>query len=494
MFEAAEIGRTEARATYEGRLPGLRVDLLNAQFDLQEAKFPVVVLVAGDDDLGCNAMVNVLHEWMDARFLQTHVFGHPSDEERERPRFWRYWRALPRSGEMALHVRAWPGAAIADRARRKIRKADFESRIDHIIRFEDTLAREGALLIKFWLHLPKKELQKRLARTKKDPEQNWRVSATDGAVFENWDRVMPLAERLLSRTSTGTAPWHVVESTNARHRNLEVGETILRLLRQRYAGSSDASPTRQRAAAPVEFERAPDGVLARTDLTTSLSGERYDKELAKRQRQIRKLSLRARKKGVSSLLVFEGWDAAGKGGAIRRITTALDASDYRVIPIAAPTEEERAHHYLWRFWRHLPRAGRMLIFDRSWYGRVLVERVEGFASPEAWQRGYAEIRDFEQQLTERGTPVLKFWLHIDPHTQLERFKARETTPYKKYKITEDDYRNRDRWDEYTFAIEEMIARTSTESAPWHVVAANDKKHARIEVLKAVCRALDRAVD
>ncbi len=494
MLEAAEIGRTEDPETYDARVPELRVELLNAQFDLRDADFPVILLVGGDDQIGSNDIVNLLNEWMDARYLRTRAFGPRSDEERERPPAWRYWRALPGRGEMALLLRAWPEGAIRDRVRRRLGKSAFEGRLDHIARFEDTLAQEGALLLKFWLHLPKKELEKRLARAKKNPEQNWRVTRTHGLLFENWDRVMPLAERLLSRTSTGTAPWHVVESTDPRHRNLEIGETIFRRLRERLDQTPPVADRHPTPATPtIEFERAADGVLARADLGASLSRDKYTKELAKRQRELAKLSLRARKKKVSSVLVFQGWDAAGKGGAIRRITKALDASDYQVVPVAAPSEEEQAHHYLWRFWRHLPRAGHMLIFDRSWYGRVLVERVEGYASPEAWQRAYPEIRDFEQQLTEHGTPVLKFWLQIDPETQLERFKARETTPYKKYKITDDDYRNRQKWDAYTIAIEEMIARTSTEAAPWHVIPANDKKYARVEVLKAVCRGLKKAL-
>lgn len=493
MLEAAELGRSVPREKYDERLPQLRVDLLNAQFDLRQADFPFVILIAGDDRIGCNGVVNVLHEWMDARYLNTHAFGQPTDEERERPRFWRYWRGMPRKGEIGGFIGAWPESAIADRYRKKIKKSEFETRIEHIVRFEETLVREGALLLKFWLHLPKKELQRRLSKAKKDPEQNWRVGATDAALYESWSDVLPLAERLLSRTSTALAPWHVVESTDERHRDLEVAETILRELTNRLQAEA---PPRAPVAAVRSTEPGPNGksgLLAKANLSASLDRDRYEKELTKRQRTLRKLMVRARKKSVSSVLVFEGWDAAGKGGAIRRITRALDASDYRVVPIAAPTEEEQAHHYLWRFWRHLPRAGRMLIFDRSWYGRVLVERVEGFATPEAWQRAYSEIRDFEEQLTQHGTTVVKFWLHIDPDTQLERFKARETTPYKKYKITDDDYRNRDRWPDYTQAIEEMVARTSTETAPWHVIPANDKKYARIQVLKAVTKSLERGL-
>jgi polyphosphate kinase 2 (PPK2 family) len=189
------------------------------------------------------------------------------------------------------------------------------------------------------------------------------------------------------------------------------------------------------------------------------------------------------------VLLFEGWDAAGKGGVIRRITAAMDPELYHVVPIAAPTEEECARHYLWRFWRYLPRAGRVLIFDRSWYGRVLVERVEGLTPALAWQRAYSEINDFEQQLYHHGMIVLKFWLHIDPDEQMKRFQTRQETPYKKYKLTEEDYRNREKWRDYERAVHDMVERTSTIYAPWHLVASNDKRWARICVLRTYCRAL-----
>jgi polyphosphate kinase 2 (PPK2 family) len=202
------------------------------------------------------------------------------------------------------------------------------------------------------------------------------------------------------------------------------------------------------------------------------------------------LQRRAGKRGVSTILVFEGWDAAGKGGAIRRVTGSLDARDYQVIPIAAPNDEERAHHYLWRFWRHLSRAGRLTIFDRSWYGRVLVERVEGFATEAEYMRGYGEIDHFEEQLVTDGILLLKFWIHISKAEQLKRFRDRSRTSYKQWKITDEDWRNRKRWDDYTVAVNDMVARTSTKIAPWTLVEGNDKNFARIKVLRTLADRLD----
>jgi polyphosphate kinase 2 (PPK2 family) len=180
-------------------------------------------------------------------------------------------------------------------------------------------------------------------------------------------------------------------------------------------------------------------------------------------------------------------DAAGKGGAIRRITAGIDARQYQVIPIAAPTEEERAQPYLWRFWRHIPRLGRFVLFDRSWFGRVLVERVEGFATEDAWSRAYREINEFEEQLSTNGIIICKFWLAVTKEEQMKRFKEREATERKRYKITPEDWRNRKKWDDYIVAASDMIDRTSTAYAPWTVVEANDKYSARIKVLETLTK-------
>jgi polyphosphate:AMP phosphotransferase len=491
MLEAAEVGNAVSKQDYEARVPQLRVDLLNAQFDLREAPFPVMIVVVGDDQAGCNEIVNLLHEWMDARHLHTHVLRPPSDEERERPALWRMWRRLPRRGELALFAGGWMLAGIGERLRGEIDDAEVERRFEHVERFERALVDDGVLLLKFYLHLPRKELRRRLEKAKKRPDVHWRVDARDWLLDEHWKKAMPLVERTLRRTSLPESPWHLVESSDRRYRNLTVASTILAALQARLAATASPAPLPDVPSLPDLDPGA--SVLGSVDLSATLPEEAYEKSLAKLQPRLRELSVRARDAGMSSVLVFEGWDAAGKGGAIRRLTAAMDASDYRLVSIAAPSEEEKAHHYLWRFWRHMPPPGTMLIFDRSWYGRVLVERVEGFAREHEWKRAYGEIVDFEEQLAEHGIPVLKFWLHLDPEEQARRFAAREGTPYKKYKITGEDYRNREKWDPYVAALDEAVARTSTEFAPWHLVAASDKRHARSEVLRITCDTLKRAL-
>ncbi len=489
MFESVELGAEVAKDRYEAEVPDLRVDLVNLQFELRTAPFAVLIHLAGDDREGCEEAFDLLHEWMDPRELEGHAFERPSDEERERPRFWRYWRALPPAGRTGIHLGAWTMGAIGARVRGELGAARFERRIEHVRSFERALSENGILLLKFWLHLPPKERRRRLRRARQDPKRAWRVEEIEWDLLEDEEESFPVVEHLLRETSTAECPWNLVESTDPRHRNLLMGRTIREAVTTRLA-----RPTPTDESTPTAALLPGRSVLDAVDLDRRLEKADYRKQRDALQERLGELSLLARAVGCSSLLVFEGWDAAGKGGTIRRLTGAMPARNYRVVHIAAPTDEERAHHYLWRFWRHLLRAGKMLVFDRSWYGRVLVERVEGLARTDEWRRAYGEIVDFEEQLVERGIVLLKFWLHITPEEQLRRFQERERTPYKKYKITRDDYRNHQQWPEYLSAVDEMVARTSTEFAPWHLVPAQDKRVARVEVLRTVCDALEEAVE
>ncbi|MDH4021649.1 MAG: polyphosphate:AMP phosphotransferase [Gammaproteobacteria bacterium] len=479
--------RRISKKQYAREQERLRVGLVNAQFDLRQVNRSVVMLIAGDDRIGINEVVHLLHEWMDARYLDTRIAFEATSAERQRPPFWRYWNSLPPGGRTGLFVGGWAAEPIRSRLVRELDKDEFEAWLGHAARFEQTLAADGTLILKFWLHLPRKELKRRVAGERDEEEEAWQIQDSDAAILESWRRWIPLADRLLEVTDSPQARWHVIDGTQDRSRNLAVARIILDGLRRflaRRAGPRTAGRRR-----PAAFPDA----LARVDLAARFSNDKaYELALEKQQGGLARLGRRAREEGLSSVVVFEGWDAAGKGGVIRRITRALDVRDYHVVPVAAPGPEELAHHYLWRFWRQLPAAGQMTIFDRSWYGRVLVERVEGLARPDQWQRAYAEIIEFENQLLEHGTVLLKFWLHIDADEQLERFAAREMTPYKKYRIGADDYRNRGRRADYVTAANEMIARTSTSGAPWRLIPANDKRYARVAVLRALRDALQTA--
>ncbi|GAB1232384.1 polyphosphate:AMP phosphotransferase [Ferrigenium sp. UT4] len=479
MFESAELGHKIDKASYDREVPQLREDLLNAQFDLAEkGKFQVIILVGGVDGAGKGETVNLLNEWMDPRHIQAHAMGEQSDEERERPPMWRFWRALPPKGKIGVFFGSWYTAPIVRRVLKQSSAAELNQHIERIKHFERMLTNEGALVLKFWFHLSKEAQSKRLKALEKDPKTRWRVTAQDWQRFKLYDKFRKVSEHTLRETSTAEAPWVVVEGSDARYRNLTVGKTLLQALRDRL--DNTAKPVAR--VAPLQPPIDQLDVLDKLDMTQKIAKKKFDTELEKYQGKLALLTRDPKFRKISVIAVFEGSDAGGKGGAIRRITGALDARHYRIIPVAAPTEEERAQPYLWRFWRHVPRIGRFTIFDRSWYGRVLVERVEKFCSEADWMRAYGEINDFEEQLAESGAVVVKFWLAITKEEQLRRFKEREKIGFKRFKITEEDWRNRKKWGDYESAVCDMVDRTSTEIAPWTLVEANDKNFARIKIL------------
>jgi AMP-polyphosphate phosphotransferase len=492
MFESAELDHVVSKEDYEKDLPKLRDELLEAQLRLYErAEFPVIVLSGGVDGGGRGEVVNLLLEWMDPRHIQVHAMGTPTDEELARPEMWRYWRALPPKGKTGIFFGSWYTDPIIDRVYHRIRGSELGKRLPEISRFERMLVDEGATLVKIWLHLSKKAQKKRFEKLEGNPRTAWRVTKEDWDHHEKYARFRDVSERVLRETSSAEAPWVVIPGANARYRNLAVGRALLQAMTARLEGGKRATPSRA-APPPPPIDRK--NVVSELDLTRTLDDEEYTKRLAKLQAKLNALSSDRRFRDIACVLVFEGNDAAGKGGAIRRITRALDARFYDVVPIAAPTEEERAQPYLWRFWRRIPKKGHFAIFDRSWYGRVLVERVEGLTPEADWVRGYREIVDFEESLTRFGIVVVKFWLAISADEQLRRFKEREKTSFKRFKITKEDWRNREKWGEYERAACDLVDRTSTEPAPWHLIEANDKKWARVKIVDIVCRSIEKALE
>jgi len=504
MFEAAELGREVSSADYKAQVPVLREELLDVQSQLRDAgKTSVIVLFSGVEGAGKSESVNLLNEWMDPRWLATRAYGPPSDEERERPEYWRFWRDLPPKGRIGFFLSAWYTHPLVDRVHREIRRAEFGARLDDIVEFERALTDDGALILKFWMHLDKRSQRDRLEKLQKDPLTRWRVTREQWDNWRLYDRFIDAAETIITRTSLGNAPWMIVEGRDERYRSLTIATAIRDAIRKRLNGTNAKPPavvrgTRQQPAAKTTARSRATAsrqtILSELDMSRHVEPKEYRTGLERLQGRLNRLHRRAQRRGVSTILVFEGWDAAGKGGAIRRLTAAIDARDYQVIPIAAPTEEERAQHYLWRFWRHLARRGRMTIFDRSWYGRLLVERVEGFATEAEWTRASAEINQFEAQLVAHGIVVVKFWVHITSDEQLRRFRAREQSSYKRWKLTAEDWRNRKKWGAYELAVNDMIERTSTRQAPWTLVEANDKNFARLKVLGTVCDRLEAEIE
>ncbi|MCC7411811.1 MAG: polyphosphate:AMP phosphotransferase [Gammaproteobacteria bacterium] len=491
MFETAELGRKVDKKTFAAEEPKLHTALLEVQRTLREATFPVIVIVSGVEGAGKGEVVNLLNKWLDARGIQTYAFWDESEEERERPRYWRFWRALPPRGTVGIMFGSWYTQPIVRNVFEQIDADAYERELHRIVEFEQLLIDDGALIVKFWFHLTKKDQRKRL-----EEELGGKAASPQLKKFsKHYKRFAAVSERAIRVTDTGPSPWYVIEAADRRYRDLTVGRTLLAAIERRLqrAQAAHEPPGSKPPPAPLSKESALT-VLDQVDLARTLSTRNYAKQLARYQARLRQLAWKAKQQKRNTVLVFEGWDAAGKGGAIRRVTAAMDARLFRVISVAAPTDEEKAQHYLWRFWRHLPRAGYVTIYDRSWYGRVLVERVEGFAREDEWLRAYQEINDFEEQLAEHGVVLAKFWLHISTEEQLRRFKEREMIEWKQHKITAEDWRNREKWEPYEAAVNDMVARTSTDYAPWSLIGGNDKRCARVDVVRTVCERLEAALD
>jgi polyphosphate:AMP phosphotransferase len=493
MLHEALSGRRLTKLEYHHELPKLQDRLLDAQFELRKSQSrSVVVIVTGIPGAGRSEIVNELLGWLDPKFVTVHGFPEPNEVERQRPPLWRYWRVMPPKGRIGILHAGWYGDFLSASVREPKRPAARVRReVERIRRLERMLVADGVAVVKIHLHVGPELQRRRIRRHIKDKTTRWRVTAEDEWYARHYSRVERALEHCLESTQQPSAPWHLIDGTDREHRALEVGRVLLAGIEGRLGSGPDKggrlSPAKVRALA------------ARVKLPTTTRGpavaeEDYDRRLEKLQGRLALLSRRRRFARHSVVLLFEGMDAAGKGGAIRRITAALDARQYRVVPVSAPTPEELARPYLWRFWFQLPPCGNYTIFDRSWYGRVLVERVHGLAPRRDWQRAYAEINEFELELAEHGVVVAKFWMSVSRAEQLVRFKERDRNPLKRFKVDPEDWRNRREWKAYQAAVRDMIALTNTSHAPWTIVPADDKRHARLEVLRMLCDRVETSLE
>lgn len=481
----------------------LRIKLLKAQYaHLKKATQSVLVVITGIDGVGKGGCINMLNEWMDPRHVTTLAYGEPAAHVAQMPYLWRYWQHLPPKGTTGVVFGSWYQRLFEALAEKNIDETRALSVAREIREFEAMLTHNGVQIVKLWFHMSKEAQQKRVDTLLSDPDTAWQVTPIDLEVRKKFDRARKVGALAMTLTQETHAPWVVVPSADENTRYIYAGQAVLAALRRRerildaalpepdtdaLLSIADLSPTNGNGASRIVS-------LDQVDYSAGMKKSEYEPLLIQLQARLARLVRDPRFKHIPLILAFEGQDAAGKGGAIRRITHALDARQYRAIPIAAPTDEELARPYLWRFWRRIPERGRIAIFDRSWYGRVLVERVEGFAAEPQWRRAYDEINQFEGQLVEQGAVLLKFWLAITKEEQLERFNDRKRSAFKSFKITPEDWRNRERWDDYVIAANDMFRETSTAACPWHVVSANDKQHARITVLRTIVDALEKALE
>ena len=472
------------------RLKAAEEKLSQQQMKLKEKRLPVLVLIEGWGAAGKGSAIGQIIKNIDPRFFK--VFSMPStptEEERRRPFLYRFFEKIPEAGKFTFLDSGWLDQIMNDRLAGKLDDKAYAQRVDSVKRFERGLTDNGYLVLKFFFHISKKEQESRIEALLSEKDTAWRVSEGDLWQNRHYDKCLEAFDRYLDDTTTPSAPWYIVDSKSKKFAELQVMETLCMGIETALHNESLAVPLLQNAFPLIKMPKLRDVPLE----GKTLDEEEYKKELKELQAKLGQLHNRLYRKRVPVIIAYEGWDAAGKGGNIKRLTGALDPRGFEVHPIASPEPHEKARHYLWRFWTRLPKDGHIAIFDRTWYGRVMVERLEGFCSENDWQRAYYEMNEFEQELYNWGAVILKFWVQIDKDTQLARFTERQNTPSKQWKITDEDWRNREKWDLYEQAVDEMLQKTSTTYAPWHILESVDKKYARIKALHIVIDALEKAL-
>lgn len=489
MLEQMDLSKKIGKAEYKETMENLTVTLGKLQRDCQKAGIPIMIVFEGFDAAGKGMQIGKLIQAFDPRGFEVFAVKKETDEEKFYPYMKRFWMKTPEKGKIAIFDTSWYRRVLEERFEKQLSKKELNQTFHTIVAFEKELTDDGQLIIKLFLTISQKEQKKRFEKLVSSKETIWRVTKEDWKRNEGYKAYQAVNEEMLKRSDTEYAPWTIVEATDRRYATIKIYKTVIEAMERALKNQVD------KGSADAEIDLSKETtVLNRVDLSLSYSKEKYEKKKRKLQKELTKLHGELYRRRIPVVLCFEGWDAGGKGGAIRRLTQALDPRGFVVNPTAAPNDWERKHHYLWRFWCKMPKSGHIAIFDRTWYGRVMVERIEGFCTSKEWKRAYKEINDMETQLTESGAIVLKFWMQIDKEEQERRFRERQENPDKQWKITDEDWRNREKWDLYEKAVEEMIIKTSTPEAPWIIVEGNNKYYARIKVLEEVIHAIKRRLE
>lgn len=488
MIESYNVLPKPSEEEISKRLEDAHAKLSKQQMQLKEKSLPVLVLFEGWGAAGKGTVLGKVIKDLDPRFFTAISMHDPTPDEKRKPFLCRYFTEIPEAGHFMFMDSGWMSEIVHDVLFDRISSKDYKNRIGSVRRFERSLTDNGYLVLKFFFHISKKEQKKRLEHLQSDPNTAWQVGDYDLWENKHYDKCRDVFDAFLEDTNTSTSPWYVVDAKSRKWAELQILETMVAGIDMALKNHALTVPLIQNI---FPLERMPK--LAEVDLNKTIDPDEYKITLKQLQAKLRDLHNQAYRRGIPIIIVYEGWDAAGKGGNIKRLTGALDPRGYVVHPIASPKPHEKNRHFLWRFWTRLPKTGHFAIFDRTWYGRVMVERLEGFCTENDWQRAYNEMNEFEKELSDWGAVIIKFWVHIDKDTQLARFTERQNTPEKQWKITDEDWRNREKWDAYESAVDEMFAKTSTTYAPWHILESNDKRYARVKALKIVIDALEEAL-
>lgn len=491
MLEKIDLTKKMSKEEYQERMKKLEPELGRLQRECREWKIPVMIVFEGYGASGKGAQIAALIHSLDPRGFTVYPVKNETEEEKLHPYLWRFWTKIPEEGRICLYDSSWYRRVLNDRFDQKTGETKVKEAFDSILAFERQLTDGGIVLLKFFLDIDRKEQKKRMKKLLASEETAWRVSSQDLKRNEEFDRYQKMNEEMILKTDTEFAPWNIIEAVDRRYAEVKIYTLTVEALRTAIQKAKQQTQEQQPAPRHTPSEaKLQESTLSKVDLSLTMDRATYKKKLKKLQERIEELHGEIYRKRIPVVLGFEGWDAGGKGGAIKRLTERMDPRGYMVNPTASPNDTERAHHYLWRFWRAMPKAGHIAVFDRTWYGRVMVERIEGFCTVREWQRAYREINEMERDLAREGAVVLKFWMQIDKEEQARRFQARQEDPDKQWKITDEDWRNREKWDQYEEAVNEMLIRTSTPYAPWIIVEGNCKYYARIKVLETVVEALE----
>lgn len=498
MLREVDLNKNLTKNEYKEMMDKLAPKFAALQREARAKGLPVMVVFEGWGASGKGTMISRLIQPLDPRGFKVFTIQAENEEEHMHPFLWRFWTKTPAKGRMHIFDRSWYRRVITEQMDAPMDQKRLDAAYHQILSFEEQLSADGTLIIKFFLHISADEQEKRLKKLERSSETKWRVTKADWKHFKQYKAYLPMYDYMLEQTDMSWAPWHVIEATDREYAAVKVMTIVAGMIEERL-NEENAKESRSHLAEraqeelPGTEETMRTTVLDGVDVSLTMTKEDYKKRLSVLQKELTRLQNEMYLKRIPVVVALEGWDAAGKGGAIKRLTEPLDPRGYEVVPTAAPNDIEKAHHYLWRFWRAMPKDGHMTIFDRTWYGRVMVERIEGFCSQAEWRRAYREINQMEQNLTDHGVIVLKFWLQIDKDEQERRFNERMEDPEKQWKITDEDWRNREKWDAYVKAVDEMILRTSTTYAPWTIVEADSKYYARIKILETVVRALKNRI-
>ena len=504
MLEKVDLLKKLSKEEYKEKMSQLETKIGQLQRECKALKIPIMIVFEGFGAAGKGLQIGKLIQSMDPRGFHVYPVKNETEEERMHPFLWRFWIKTPEKGRIAIYDGSWYRRVLIDRFEKRTKEKELPEAFHSINSFEEQLTDDGTVIIKLFLDISKKEQKKRFDKLQKNKETAWRVTQGDLERNAKYNEYAAMMEDMLFKTDTDYAPWTIIEATDRRFATVKIYTTVVKamadqiekLARQKNRDTADQETEDHMNVSEVareadkELRELQVSILSKADLSLKYTREEYEAKLDKLQKKIEKLHGELYRRRIPVVLGFEGWDAGGKGGAIKRLTAKMDARGYAVNPTASPNDIEKAHHYLWRFWRAMPKAGHVAIFDRTWYGRVMVERIEGFCTKEEWQRAYKEMNDMEKDLCDAGAIVIKFWMHIDKDEQERRFKERQENPEKQWKITDEDWRNREKWDQYEDAVNEMLLRTSTDYAPWVVVEGNDKYYARVKVLKTVVDAIE----